>query len=381
MCTDMAATAAQMASYYYPEGEDPEGAFSWWLSPCGSTELVPDEIKKVFDILSSIPDGISSFKKPKTNKGKGSGRKGDTANPTDRSKPKGGTGKGPNGTGGPSSKKKCKIRPSEDLTRMGAAKNTLRSQKCVADKTQKNDMIVTSLRYKPNPTRLPIVKDCAREHTQACYHYSSVIRINPAWRTLTCPPEAAATAHEMKRLAPTSWNRQHDGAGWQDEQYRQESNCERDEYPPLYLLGPQSPAYLNSGKNANGQLIRYIPWNENSGAGQNWKSICFQQLLEGSRLSDSEFQRKFNAAGNKVNRVKKQVSQTFAEIEVDHRPEFSFGSWGHSGQGDRDDGLWDNPCWPNVLAPDDPGFCLFTFDPWYRGRAPPYNYRAAAPPP
>ncbi|KAF2132617.1 carbohydrate-binding module family 24 protein [Dothidotthia symphoricarpi CBS 119687] len=378
---DMAATAAQMASYFYPEEEDPEGAFSWWLSPCGGTELVPDEIKKVFDILNSITDGVSSFKKPKDDKGKGSGKKGDEANPTDRSKPKGGTGKGPNGTGGSSTKKKCNIRPGEDLKRMGAAKNTLRSQKCVADKTQKNDMIVTSLSYKANPTQLPIIKNCAREHTQACYHYSSVIRGNPAWQTLTCPPEAAATAHEMRRLAPTSWSNQHDGTGWQDEQYRREEFCDRDEYPPLYLLGPQSPAYLNSGQNVNGQLIRWIPWNENQGAGNNWKSTCFIPPLEGSRLSDAEFARRFNAANNKVNRVKQMVTQTFAQIEVDHRPEFSFGSWGHTGQADRDDGLWDNPCWPNVLAPEDPGFCIMNFDPWYRGIPPPYNYRAAAPPP
>jgi hypothetical protein len=46
--SDMATTAAQMASYFYPEGEAPEDAFSWWLSPCGGSELVPDEIKKAF---------------------------------------------------------------------------------------------------------------------------------------------------------------------------------------------------------------------------------------------------------------------------------------------------------------------------------------------
>ena len=103
--------------------------------------------------------------------------------------------------------------------------------------------------------------------------------------------------------------------------------------------------------------------------------------LEGSRLSDAEFERKFNAANNKVNRNKKGITQTFAQIEVDHRPEFSFGSWGHTGQADRDDGLWDNPCWPNMLAPDDPGFVLMTFDPWYGGKPPRYNHKAAAPPP
>jgi len=73
---DMATTAAQMAAYLYPEEEDPEGAFSWWLSPCGGTDLVPEDIKTLFDTLSTVADGVSSFKKPK-NLNKGSGKKGD----------------------------------------------------------------------------------------------------------------------------------------------------------------------------------------------------------------------------------------------------------------------------------------------------------------
>lgn len=74
LVSDMATTAAQMAAYAYPEEEDPEGAFSWWLSPCGGTNLVPDDIKRAFDILSTVADGVSSFSKPK-NIPKGSGRK------------------------------------------------------------------------------------------------------------------------------------------------------------------------------------------------------------------------------------------------------------------------------------------------------------------
>jgi hypothetical protein len=83
----MLATAAEMASYIYPANEDPAGAFSWWLSPCRGTDLVPDEIKKVFDILNSLPDGVSSFRVPK-NIPKGSGRKGDSGNPHDQSTPR-----------------------------------------------------------------------------------------------------------------------------------------------------------------------------------------------------------------------------------------------------------------------------------------------------
>jgi hypothetical protein len=72
----MAATAAQMAAYLYPDEEDPEGAFSWWLQPCGGTDLVPEDFKKLFDTLSTLADGVSSFKTPKNLK-KGSGKKGD----------------------------------------------------------------------------------------------------------------------------------------------------------------------------------------------------------------------------------------------------------------------------------------------------------------
>ncbi|KAH7117542.1 glycoside hydrolase superfamily [Dendryphion nanum] len=84
---DMATTAAQMAAYLYPNEEISEGAFSWWLSPCGGTNLVPDDIKKAFGILSQVANGESSFKPPKKLK-KGSGKKGDDANPRDRSIPR-----------------------------------------------------------------------------------------------------------------------------------------------------------------------------------------------------------------------------------------------------------------------------------------------------
>jgi hypothetical protein len=73
---DMATTAAQMAAYLFSSEDKPEDAFSWWLSPCSGTELVPDEIKKIFDLLSTVTDGVSSFTKRKNLK-KGSRKKGD----------------------------------------------------------------------------------------------------------------------------------------------------------------------------------------------------------------------------------------------------------------------------------------------------------------
>jgi hypothetical protein len=120
----MAATAAQMAAYLYPEEEDPEGAFSWWLKPCGGTELVPDDIKKIFGILSTVADGITSFKEPK-NLRRGSGRRGDDGNPheSDRSKPSAPV--APTKT-----KKKCKIAAKDVSKAIGFAKNVWQRAEC-----------------------------------------------------------------------------------------------------------------------------------------------------------------------------------------------------------------------------------------------------------
>lgn len=35
-----------------------------------------------------------------------------------------------------------------------------------------------------------------------------------------------------------------------------------------------------------------------------------------------------------------------------------------------DSGLWNNKCWRKLLAPNDPGFALFSSDPWYSTHSP-----------
>lgn len=133
----MAATAAQMAAYLYPEEEDPEGAFSWWLQPCGGTDLVPDDIKKVFGILSTVADGVTSFKEPK-NLRRGSGKKGDNGNPheSDRSKPSAPT--APKKT-----KKKCNIKKKDVSKLGGAAKNVWMKAQCINDMTHSTQYIIS----------------------------------------------------------------------------------------------------------------------------------------------------------------------------------------------------------------------------------------------
>ena len=52
-----------------------------WLDPCKGDELVPDEIKNVFNILNSIADEGTSAAKSISKLKKGAGKKGDAANP------------------------------------------------------------------------------------------------------------------------------------------------------------------------------------------------------------------------------------------------------------------------------------------------------------
>ncbi|KAI8262413.1 hypothetical protein K4K56_005864 [Colletotrichum sp. SAR 10_98] len=376
---DMATTAAQMAAYLYPEEEDPEGAFSWWLSPCGGTELVPEEIKEIFGILSSVADGVSSFVKPKASKG--SGKKGDDANPTDRSKPKAGTGSGPNGLGKtqPGSggiRKKCNVPKSQSTLRLGAAKNTMRRQSCVASKTQKEELIITSLTYGARATQVQAT--CSAQWSQACYHYSSVISNNQAWATLTCPQAAATTAHRQDAQATATWSSQHRGSGWTRNSNRQWKACDRDEYPPAYLLDASNPAIINSGIDRTGQLVRYIPDKDNRKAGQMWKGACFASTLK--ELSDANFDTAVSRAPNSaksVTRPKTGLLRTYVGVGVNTHPEFTISSYGHSGNPPANDGLNDNKCWPSGIAAQDPGFALLTYDPYYDTHPMPYKYDQA----
>ncbi|KAL5316124.1 hypothetical protein ACEPPN_017002 [Leptodophora sp. 'Broadleaf-Isolate-01'] len=381
---DMATTAAQMAAYLYPEEEDPEGAFSWWLSPCGGTNLVPDEIKQIFGILSTVADGVSSFKKPK-NLPKGSGKKGDDANPTDQ-----GTPKAP-GKGTGNNKPACKIPASQQTQRL---RHTLRERACVADKTVQTEWIITSLDYAANAAPTHIAKPCLVDWENACWHYSSAIRQNPTWSTLTCVPEAAATAKPDRSLVvgrrvPRVWEAQHSGLGWWDTasgnrpQLPPPEICQADD-PPLYMLNAQSPIYINAGTtNPGGQLVRHLPGTQNGNAAKGlWQGICFQELVSSDAMSNRDLKDKVDAGQNlqvtNVVRGDKRYIERSARVTVNKRPEFSISSWPPSAP---NDGLNQNPCWPRNIAPLDPGFTLFENDPYYNTHNRPYNYRAAYDPP
>lgn len=396
----MAVTAAQMAKYVYPDDQDPQGAFDWWMSPCGDTSLVPQEAIDFFNAIDTAVDYGTSFDKNIGSLGlkKGSGRKGDRGNPKDRTNPrtpnpkashggdvcrrdispraagcagpKPGSG-GTSGGNGVQKKKRCSILPGQSVKRLGGGFNTFMKQTCVDNETRKTELVVTSLQRNPDATPTHIRRTCPFSYSQACFHYSSVIRNNPAWATLTCPPPAASVSWRLDGDATKSWKAQHTGRGWTARDKRAEEVCDRDEYPPAYFMQADSPAWLNSGHNTYGQMVRYVPFKQNRGAGSIWKQQCFKPIIQG--MSNEDLEREIKAASHQVVLDKKGVTKTQAVINVGAYAAIAI-DFAHDVKPPVSDGLYDNSCWPSGIAAGDPGFALLTYDQFYGGKAPPYDY-------
>ncbi|KAI9163903.1 Killer toxin subunits alpha/beta [Paramyrothecium foliicola] len=374
---DAVTVAAELASYTYPEGEDPAGAFTWWLIPCGNDlSLVPEELRKAFDILSAVTPGMSSFRAPKYPKGQG--RKDDEGNPTDQSQPRapprGGTNDN-NNQGSNPKKKQCKPFPSK-YRRMGPGKNTIHTTSCDANGNSVDKRWVITSNYGTTPKQ--VGRECKKEWDQACLHYSSVISNNAAWGRLTCPLDSGTKLAPVRpRRAPRAWTRFHNGGqngvttDWMDKNDRPHSNCQADEWPPIYLVNTNEAVYQSAGIDAKGQLVRYLPGQMNQRAGQSMiKGACFAPLL--SDLSDADFERLVAP----VRALNSQVVGTVTNyvVQASERPYFTITAWNHARA--PNDGLDDNGCWPNGKAPMDPGYALYPYDPYYNNKLRPYDYRA-----
>lgn len=375
----MMATGAQVISHFYEEGEDPVGAFQWWLWPCGGEDLVPDDLKRVFDILNMVTDGIS-FKTPRGRRG--SGKKGDDGNPPADRRPPRNTNNNPNAP--PKSPNRCNI-PAKQQKYLVSG-NTLREQKCQGQMTMRTQYVISTLTYAPNAQPTQVRATCSKQHSQACFHYSSVIRNNPSWSTLTCPPEAATTAYRLDAVATDRWSQQRRGRHWLDPGFQEwyqmnpdKHECQRDEFPPAYLLNRQSVAWINSGRDApGGQLVRFLPNTHNSGGGEMWKGACFSSQLK--KMSVAEFERlyKRDQSSFQSSRLRRDLLQITYQgsATVNERPEFVIVEWGHAANPPREAGLRENPCWPDH-AGNHPGFVLLDWDPYNKAFQPRnggYNY-------
>ncbi|KAM5349053.1 hypothetical protein ACJ41O_008876 [Fusarium nematophilum] len=354
---DMALTAAETISYIYPKDEDPAGAFQWWVSPCGGSDLVPDDIKQIFDILNMVPAGRSRFKEPKKIK-KESGKKGDEGNPRSATGPR-----NPQTGGNPKPKpKRCNVTPRMSTRRMGQGKNTLRFLSCDKNNVKQTvDLAVTKMTYGPNAQALPVTRLCSSAWSQACFHYSSAVSNNPHWATLTCVQEAASTKYSTGAHATMTWASEHHPSWTQTADRPWKKQCDKDEYPPKYFLNGTSPEFKKAGIDKTGQRIRVMPYNDNENAGRLWKSVCFKDPL--LAMTDKDLYDRMQKGSRKSSsQVGPDHEKTEMEIVIDHRPEFTL-RYHHNKP--KDDGLWDNGCWPNGLAAGDPGFALLSLDEWY----------------
>ncbi|KAH6688887.1 glycoside hydrolase family 18 protein [Plectosphaerella plurivora] len=378
---DAAAVVVQIANYAYPEEENPLGAFEWWLSPCGGSALVPEEIKRIFDILSLVPTDKSSYRQPKNLK-KGSGKKGDSANPTDRALPKAGTGSGPNGLGsnGVKKQKKCRVPAKESTKLLMKAKNTLRVQSCVSagpgglSTTTKEEWVVTAVSFGAQATTVSAT--CSLRWSQACFHYSSVVSNNPRWSVLTCPGSTASSSDSTRsRGAVATWSAQHHDSWrqaadrWNPPQPKvnggtREPGCDADEYPPIYLLADSSTEIQQAGK-TGGQLIRYLMDSDNRGGAEMWGGMCFTTGLKGLTTGQFMSMWKASPASKQSHSGKAGAIQHLAEVRVDAKPRFTISKFEHAANPPPDAGMSLNGCWPRNKAPGDPGMALWSWDPWY----------------
>lgn len=131
------------------------------------------------------------------------------------------------------------------------------------------------------------------------------------------------------------------------------------------------------GKTQKGQVVRWIPQKDNGGAGSSgdlWKGACFKGAIE--PIDDTEIERLVKQKAG-VPKRNGNTNQYYVDITGPFHPSFSITNWQHHAvyPNTRDDGLSENTCWPQKIAPKDPGFTLLTFDKYYNGADPPYDYK------
>lgn len=408
-------SAAKLAAYSYDAGNAGLNAFAGIVNPCGKTGKVPDDLKKAFDILNAanpavIPKG--GFKIPKgLPKGgglpKGNGPdapKPDTPKPDTPKQekpvhPKENQGKKTNDTPQKTDSPKTDQAPkSTDPPKTNDASKTTGSPHCSLRKRagdgQKGCDHVTSTTITKSEamTTQTITKKCnGKRHPQACYHYWSAIHMRKESSMFTCSDENV----RWDGVATKYWSSQHRHDGW-FKPYTQPAydfldakgirkhhddgpRCEADEWPPGYFM-PRDVKEKEIG-----QMIRWLPKYENGGAAQLWKKFCSDNdggKGNGQLRSKDEKDGKWKEGDVNTELVKLKphpkvdvvspggTTTTISSFEAEYtRAIFvlDFDNRWENGPPNRDNdwGLRDNPCWPQAIVPDDPGFVLLTNDKWY----------------
>ncbi|KAF3051100.1 hypothetical protein E8E11_003704 [Didymella keratinophila] len=210
--------------------------------------------------------------------------------------------------------------------------------------------------------------------SQARYHYYSAIQNNKlkSWDVFTCSD--AQKRHDG--YATQLWESEHPKNQWRDylpsAMTRADGivKCQRDEYPPGYWMPADTIA--NKG-NKNPQIIRRLPEGDNGKGGEIWTRFCSKndggkgngQMKVKNRMEipNSDLQK----LQSKREQVNGQTTTTYYDATYTRAVfSMSFDWGGKPAPGPSNDWyLYDNPCWPEAIAFDDPGYVLATDDNWY----------------
>ncbi|KAI1140795.1 hypothetical protein F5Y05DRAFT_287057 [Hypoxylon sp. FL0543] len=251
---------------------------------------------------------------------------------------------------------------------------------------------------------------CKKEHTQACYHYRSVMSRyakTPSMTEWTCQATATSWSSAKSkgwgkdglatekwgstalakipgtsgRAAKISW--QHWFPWANGYVYRENvmengkvkvdakgnevfKGCDRDEFPPRYFW----PGDDKAPKDMR-QWVRFVPEDQNRGAGQLWGGFCNDHNAASTTKPPNKPEETYVVSANlKSDKPKISKEQPKGKDLTIHstvkvstlRAIFSISEF--EGLKANDDGLADNPCYPKALI-DDPGWALLTDDAWY----------------
>ncbi|KAK6834141.1 hypothetical protein PG987_008835 [Apiospora arundinis] len=275
-------------------------------------------------------------------------------------------------------------------------KRGVRSIECNKGKTTTHEIEITSIKWAPNPAALPVTATCKDDAGQACHHYQSAIHVNPSWKVLTCAGDGATKGKVRDKKSPAVNKFYRDIAkDWRDEQWRVHKDvpstktppkkpspgCQADEFPPYYLLSETSDAWKEAGKSSKGQLIRYIPHNENGAGGKLWQGKCFYPVFGKYNAQQLWDRAQKHTIGNPKKTDKGDVKKQEIAMEVDYRPTFEI-DFKQSNQDAKDakDKIFGlktelNKCLPSLSTDhdgkgkfDDPGFALLRFDPYNKDK-------------
>ncbi|KAI0101944.1 hypothetical protein F4776DRAFT_676147 [Hypoxylon sp. NC0597] len=248
---------------------------------------------------------------------------------------------------------------------------------------------------------------CKKEHTQACYHYRSVMSRWSKTRSMTewtCQQTASswskgtdsnwgnnggaterwgATAiAPLRGKTPTGkramqhWFPWANGFVYRENKLDEKGNllldgnggerfdgCDRDEFPPRYFW----PGDGKAPKDVR-QWVRFLPEKQNSGAGHMWKGFCNKYNAASTDLKKKTYVVSSNIKSDKpvtrVEQPKGKDKTIHSTVKISTlRAIFSISEF--EGLKPNDDGLKENPCYPKALI-DDPGWALLTDDEWYK---------------